>query len=162
MFLKSLERSERFNIEAVSAEQYGNLGRVYSAQEKVNESFRAHRQALHFYKQIGDEIGIANEYCGLAIVYTQVGDFASALEYYDNGLKICERIGNHQKTAACYFSLGETYNSIGQCEAARSHYEKSKALCCPSPQGSRDHPQLIRGVLNALQASGGFLKNVRY
>jgi class 3 adenylate cyclase/uncharacterized protein HemY len=88
-----------------------NIGIAYYYQGKYLEALDHYRQSLNFFKEIKDNVGIANVYSNIGTVYYAQGDDVKALENYLESLKYAELSGDKLRMLTTLNNVGAVYNN---------------------------------------------------
>lgn len=101
------------NIHFPKGEAYAlkNIGIAYYYQGKYLEALDYYRQSLNFFKEIKDNVGIANVYSNMGVVYYEQGDDVKALENYLESLKYAELSGDKLRMLTTLNNVGGVYNN---------------------------------------------------
>lgn len=88
-----------------------NIGIANYYQGKYLEALDYYRQSLTFFKDIKDNVGIANVYSNIGTVYYAQGDDVKALENYLESLKYAELSGDKLRMLTTLNNVGAVYNN---------------------------------------------------
>ena len=85
---------------------YSNLGIIYCNQGIYNDAIIMYRQAFKYASLLKDTYRMSMQLCGIALSYTTLENYDSALFYCDQSIKMCKK----QNQSVSYSMLG--YNQI--------------------------------------------------
>lgn len=97
-----------------------NIGTIFYYLSDYNNALDASIEALQYYKQSGDEVGVADAYNGVGSVYYAIDQNDKALEYLLKSKAICEQHNADEILQKVMDGLGQTYLNLKQYEAAES------------------------------------------
>ncbi|MFM2327808.1 MAG: hypothetical protein RIR31_2010, partial [Bacteroidota bacterium] len=120
------------NIHFQKGEAYAlkNIGITYYYQGKYIEALEHYRQSLKIFKDIADNVGIANMYNNIGVVYYDQGDDAKALENYLESLKFAELSGDKLRMLSALNNVGGVYNmKPATHEKALQYYLMALPIC---------------------------------
>jgi predicted ATPase/class 3 adenylate cyclase len=80
-----------------------------------------HGEALEFYRQVGDDSGVAFALMCLGAQHMEKGDHERAAPFLEEALALSRTIGDKRNTAG-------TLHNLGEVERQRGNYEQAKAL----------------------------------
>ncbi len=120
------------NIGFPKGEAYAlkNIGISYYYLNKYLEALDYYRQSLKFFKEIKDNVGIANIYSNIGAVYYEQGDDVKALDNYLESLKFAEISKNKLRMLTTLNNVGAVYaNKPATLDKALQYYLKALPIC---------------------------------
>lgn len=105
-----------------------NLGVLHIQFYKQNQSLLHYTKALDIFRQLGDDLEIANTLNNLGIVHESISAHDKTLEYYFQALELYTRLNNKDGATKVLNNIGSVYLSLTRYRDALKYYEKSLAL----------------------------------
>ena len=93
MYGKSLALSEALGRKEGMANQYGNLGNLYSIRGDLDRAEEMYEKSLEIDEALGRKEGMAKQYGNLGNLYATRGDFDRAEEMYEKSLALFQEVG---------------------------------------------------------------------
>ncbi len=106
------------------AKDYENIAQTYYIQEDINEAIEANEVAINIWKDLDDNIGLANIYKDKALYKAAKGKEKDALRYLERASNYLDKGGNAPETHQIYKAIAGIYESLG---AYRLAYQNHKA-----------------------------------
>lgn len=104
-------------------------GRIEYWQGKYASSRDHFRESLAIYRQVDDQVGVAQALNSLANVLCDLeADYDQAQTLYEESLSIAREIGDQFGVAKALVNLGALMQELGAYEEAKRFYEESLAL----------------------------------
>jgi tetratricopeptide (TPR) repeat protein len=128
---KSLEATSKIDTRDsrhVTAHTYYLQGAAHYRLADFDQALKACEESLRLYEEIDDYVGQARAYNNLAIVYSDIGDWAKSSEAYHQSLGINQKIGNIQEQGFVANNLGNVHQYRGDWDRAVELYQESNAI----------------------------------
>jgi len=100
------------------------LGWKYENEKALTEF----EQGLQLFKELNDNLGLADSYLGMGSVYIAKGDYTKSQEYLSNALRHAEKSGNKEKISQILHFTGTSYFQSGNEPAALENWERGFAI----------------------------------
>ena len=122
--------AEKINFRQGQAYALKHIGITYYFQGKYPEALDHYNQSLNIFKEISDNVGIANMHSNIGVIYYDQGDDAKALENYLQSLKFAELSGDKLRILTALNNVGGVYNQKKEThDKALEYYLKALPLC---------------------------------
>lgn len=130
-FESALDRLERTELAAddrlrLRARCRVGLGQVAVERGEYDEAETLYRNALAAYRELDDQLGIADSLRHLGSVAQLRSNLDAAETRYARSLRIYLDLGANRKTAQALSDLGSVAQDRGDFETARRHYHESR------------------------------------
>lgn len=129
-------------IELVNA--YNQKGNLLSNLALLDSSLIWYQKALQIASENDDNLGIAKVANNIALVYTDQGEYLSAIDYYHLSIEKSELIDDIQSVGDAYNNLGSLFTQIEDYEQALEYHNKAYII----RQDSDDPLKLSSVLLN--------------
>ena len=90
---------------------------------------KGYEESLGLYRELGGELGVANESDNLGDVLLGLGDLSGALNSYGAALAIYQRIGHPDGIPLAKNGLGDVLLMMGKHQEAKKMYQESLEAC---------------------------------
>jgi len=147
-YLKSLEITEKLNIEHVTAKTYHQLGRIAQEKREFAAAEKWYLKSLEISEKLGNEHGAAITYHQLGIIAGEQRDFTASEKWCLKSLAITEKQGDEHGAAKTYNQLGTIAQDQRDFTAAEKWYLKSLAIT--EKQGNEHGAALTYNQLGVL------------
>lgn len=128
--IEAKKLAEKINFPKGRAYALKNIGIAYYFQGKYVEALDNYTQSLNQFKEIKDNVGIANLYNNIGVIYYDQGDDAKALENYLLSLKYSELSGDKLRILSALNNVGGVYNiKDATYDKALQYYLRALPLC---------------------------------
>lgn len=131
-FAEKVEDSELFKLKLLSAWSTGYsllfLGLTYKNLGKTEKSFEMFRQAIAFAEKSHYTQVKAKALSGLAELYREQGEFATALSHHSESIELLEKIGAKCDLAEAHYQLALTYQKMSDAEKSQTAFQKAIRL----------------------------------
>ncbi len=128
----------KHDFKSLGGEAVRYLGNVLIDQGFPKEAESHYRQALEFFREVGNREGIARTMNNLGVSFTERGDYEQGLEFYTQALTMHRELNDLVGEGAVLNNLGEVHRFRGDYEEAERLYqislEKDKELGDPYGQ----------------------------
>jgi tetratricopeptide (TPR) repeat protein len=124
--LKAFYLSRRIGEADPAAEACDVLGLIRIDQGKPARAVRKYQTAAAYYLQSGRERSAADDYAGIAALYTKMSEPMLAFLNYDKALAYYQRAGAWSDIAKIRYNMGLLYREQGKLTQAREEFEKSE------------------------------------
>ena len=122
--------SEETGFKSGEAYALKHIGITYYYQGKYLEALDQYNQSLNIFKELNDNVGIANMYNNIGVIYYDQGDDAKALENYLQSLKFAEFSGDKLRILSALNNVGGVYNQKNaKHDKALEYYLKALPIC---------------------------------
>jgi signal transduction histidine kinase/tetratricopeptide (TPR) repeat protein len=100
--------------------QIGRLKRDHegTAADALTDMF----EALKLYREIGDDVQIANSLNDISIVYANSEDFDKSLDYFKQALAIFKKMGDEKGESYALNNIGIIYQELGDEASAKKYF----------------------------------------
>lgn len=100
--------------------QIGRLKRDHdeTAADALTDMF----DALKLYREIGDDVQIANSLNDISIVYANSEDFEKSLDYFKQALAIFKKMGDEKGESYALNNIGIIYQDLGDEVSAKKYF----------------------------------------
>jgi signal transduction histidine kinase len=123
--LETLEKSERINYTKGRADAMLHIGRLKRDQNKEVEALNHMFDALKLYREIGDNVQIANSLNDISIIYANSGDFKNSLNYFKQALEIFRQTGDEKGESYALNNIGIIYQEMKDEASAKDYFIQS-------------------------------------
>jgi signal transduction histidine kinase len=123
--LKTLEKSEQINYVKGRADALLHIGRLKRDQSKDVEALNHMFDALKLYREIGDNVQIANSLNDISIIYANSGDFKNSLSYFKQALEIFRQTGDEKGESYALNNIGIIYQEMDDEASAKDYFIQS-------------------------------------
>jgi len=123
--LKSLETSEKINDTKGRADAILHIGRLKRDQNKVVEALNHMFDALKLYREISDNVQIANSLNDISIIYANSGDFKNSLTYFQQALEIFRQTGDEKGESYALNNIGIIHQEMNDRASAKDYFLQS-------------------------------------
>jgi predicted ATPase/DNA-binding SARP family transcriptional activator len=113
-------------IQALAAMPQSNLIQAWGA--VLAEDKPRFEQNLALYRELGDQIGVAEALFGLGWVAIRTGSNAEAQQHFEDSLALYRVMGNHLRAADVLIVLGWAARGLGLYDQARRLFQESTDL----------------------------------
>lgn len=79
-------------------------------------------KALKLYREIGDDVQIANSLNDISIVYANSEDYEKSLEYFKQALDIFKKMGDEKGESYALNNIGIIYQELGDDVSAKKYF----------------------------------------
>ena len=100
------------------ARAYNHIGIVKNVQSRYLESIDAYQKAAKIYLSINYIDGLLSIYNNIGVIYSQVGNHASALEYFHKTFKLAEEEENQEVMVLSKINIANTWYESGDYHQA--------------------------------------------
>ena len=83
------------------------------------------RQAIAFAEESHYTQVKAKALSGMAELYREQGEFATALSHHSESIELLDKIGAKCDLAEAYYQLALTYQKMGQCDQSQEDFDKA-------------------------------------
>jgi CHAT domain-containing protein/predicted negative regulator of RcsB-dependent stress response len=101
---------------------------VHSILGEEQLALTLHKQALEYFRAIGNQQGEAASLNGVASAYLDLNEYQAAFDNYSAALRLYEAIGNRDFVALNNFLVGKVLYQRGEIDRALTYYRKSLDL----------------------------------
>ena len=133
-YFKALKIDEELRNKNGIALHFGNIGNVYGAQQKkqnskvkndslVNLALEYYFKALKIEDELGDKAGIAINFGNIGELYIGQKKFKEAKDFIDKSLSIAKEIRDKVRCQDDYSHYSELDSTLGNYKAAFEHYK---------------------------------------
>ncbi len=100
--------------------QIGRLKRDHdgTAADALTDMF----DALKLYREIGDDVQIANSLNDISIVYANSEDYQKSLDYFKQALEIFKKMGDEKGESYALNNIGIIYQELGDEASAKKYF----------------------------------------
>ena len=123
--LKTLEKSVKINDPKGRADAMLHIGRLKRDQNKEVEALNHMFDALKLYREIGDNVQIANSLNDISIIYATSGDFKNSLNYFKQALEIFRQTGDEKGESYALNNIGIIYQEMNDQASAKDYFIQS-------------------------------------
>jgi signal transduction histidine kinase len=123
--LKTLEKSERAHYTKGRADAMLHIGRLKRDQSKEVEALKDMFDALKLYREIGDNVQIANSLNDISIIYANSGDYKNSLDYFRQALEIFRQMGDEKGESYALNNMGIIYQEMKDEASAKDYFIQS-------------------------------------
>jgi tetratricopeptide (TPR) repeat protein len=123
--LKTLEKAEKINDPKGSADAMLHIGRLKRDQNNDVEALNHMFDALKLYRDIGDNVQIANSLNDISIIYANSGDFKNSLTYFKQALEIFRQTKDEKGESYALNNIGIIYQEMNDEASARDYFIQS-------------------------------------
>ena len=123
--LKTLEKSEKVNDTLGRADALLHIGRLERDQSKTVEALNHMFDALKLYREIGNNVQIANSLNDISIIYANSGDFKNSLAYFKQALEIFKQTGDEKGESYALNNIGIIYQELKDEVSAKDYFIQS-------------------------------------
>mgnify|MGYP001829045227 FL=1 len=121
--------AHQINFRAGEALACKNIGLGYYFLGEYAEAARFWEPSLQIYKELGEDLMVANLLSNLGAIYYSVGENVEAIEYYLSALKFAEQGADTARLATLYMNIGLAYSEMpATYDTARNYYFRSIAI----------------------------------
>ncbi len=124
-FTKALKLNTELERKGGIAQNYLNIGNVYSIKGELDKALDYYNKALKINEELGRKEEIAGCYVNIGNVYRIKDKLDKALDYYNKALKINEELGRKGLTATIYRNIGVIYGIKGELDKALNYFLKA-------------------------------------
>ncbi|MEG4838072.1 tetratricopeptide repeat protein [Microcoleus sp. B9-D4] len=104
------------------------MGLTYKNLGEPEKSFEMFRQAIAFAEKTHYTQVKAKALSGLAELYREQGEFATALSHHSESIELLDKIGAKCDLAEAYYQLALTYQKMGDAEKSQTAFQKAIQL----------------------------------
>lgn len=122
---ETLEKSERIHYTKGRADAMLHIGRLKRDQNKEVEALGHMFDALKLYREIGDNVQIANSLNDISIIYANSGDFKNSLDYFKQALEIFKQTGDEKGESYALNNIGIIYQEMKDEASAKDYFIQS-------------------------------------
>jgi signal transduction histidine kinase/tetratricopeptide (TPR) repeat protein len=123
--LASLNRSEVLQYTKGRADALLHIGRLKRDQDNVVEALNEMFTALKLYREINDQVQIANALNDISIIYANSGDYQKSLEYFTQALGIFRQMGDTKGESYALNNIGMIYLELNDEKMAKDYFIQS-------------------------------------
>ena len=127
-FLKSIKISEALSLPDLTANNYNNIGTVYSYMGNHSKAAEYFEKFLDAVLKSGDGYGKFSALTNIAETYVKTNELDKALEYDMEALQITRSIPDSSGIAIALFNIGDVYQKKGDPNRALEYIEQSLAI----------------------------------
>ena len=121
----SLKKAEAINYTKGRADALLHIGRLNRDQDKHGEALKKMFIALTLYRQINDNVQIANALNDISIIYATTGDYKKSLEYFEQALDIFQKTGDEKGESYALNNIGLIYQELKDEAMAKKYFLRS-------------------------------------
>lgn len=119
----SLKKANAINYVKGKADALLQIGRLKrdhdgTAADALIDMF----DALKLYREIGDDVQIANSLNDISIVYANSEDYEKSLEYFKQALDIFKKMGDEKGESYALNNIGIIYQELGDDVSAKKYF----------------------------------------
>ncbi|MEG4961518.1 MULTISPECIES: tetratricopeptide repeat protein [unclassified Microcoleus] len=104
------------------------MGLTYKNLEEFDKSFEMFRQAIAFAEKSHYTQVKAKALSGMAELYREQGEFATALSHHSESIELLDKIGAKCDLAEAYYQLALTYQQMGDAEKSQTAFQEAIRL----------------------------------
>ena len=104
------------------------MGLTYKNLGELDKSFEMFRQAIAFAEKTHYTQVKAKALSGMAELYREQGEFATALSHHSESIELLDKIGAKCDLAEAYYQLALTYQKMGDAEKSQTAFQKAIRL----------------------------------
>ena len=116
------------NLEIEYARASVHLGRIYYYLGDVQKELAQYMKALKIYEERSDEVGMADVYSGMSLMYYDQHDYDAAFEYIKKAIQIDKVGGKLRRLSRDYNNYAIIYEDVGPIDSAIIYHEKALDL----------------------------------
>ena len=125
-YKKALETYDSLEIDTYhKADLFRNLGKLHSVQGNHKSSLGYFDQAVEVYRELGDNMFLANTLSDMGNVHSLMGQHHIAIDKYKECIKVAIAHNFPSAEIIAYGNLGSEYLTMGQNEEAIAFLEKA-------------------------------------
>jgi len=117
----ALQSNDKLN----EGNNYHNLAEVYACLDDPKKTTEYYFKSMEIKDLLGNQIGLAMDYSGLADFYFEQKQYINALSYYQLSLKLYQKYKYLQGIAFAYLNIGNVYNEISRKDSAENYFHRS-------------------------------------
>jgi CHAT domain-containing protein/tetratricopeptide (TPR) repeat protein len=126
---QALQLFERYGNEPLEKRRAIALSaKIARKRGQIDRAIALYQQALALYQQSDDRLGTGRTYAGLANLYLQQKQFASAQHNYERAVELAAAEQDRDTLWYAYWGLGYCQHTAGELRAAIDSFQKSLAL----------------------------------
>ncbi|HEY9044801.1 MAG TPA: tetratricopeptide repeat protein, partial [Ohtaekwangia sp.] len=141
---KSLEKSKTIHYTKGQADALLQIGRLKRDQDNTVEALNNMFEALKLYREINDQVQIANSLNDISIVYANSNDLEKSLDYFKQSLEIFQQMGDEKGESYALNNIGIIYQDLGNEAMAKEYFIKSLKI----KEKNKDLYGISRGYSN--------------
>jgi tetratricopeptide (TPR) repeat protein len=104
------------------------MGLTYKNLGEIEKSFEMFRQAIAFAEKTHYTQVKAKALSGMAELYREQGEFATALFHHSESIELLDKIGAKCDLAEAYYQLALTYQKMGDAEKSQTAFQEAIRL----------------------------------
>jgi tetratricopeptide (TPR) repeat protein len=104
------------------------MGLTYKNLGKPEKSFEMFRQAIAFAEKTHYTQVKAKALSGMAELYREQGEFATALSHHSESIELLDKIGAKCDLAEAHYQLALTYQKMGDTEKSQTPFQEAIRL----------------------------------
>jgi len=104
------------------------LGQTYNNLEEHEKSFNMYHAAIAYAQESHYTQVKAKALSGMAELYREQGEFATALSHHSESIELLEKIGAKCDLAEAHYQLALTYQKMGEAEKSQTAFQKAIRL----------------------------------
>lgn len=127
-FFKSIKISEAMALPDLTANNYNNIGTVYSYMGNHSKAAEYFKKFLDAVLLSGDGYGKFSALTNIAETYVKTNELDKALEYDIEALQISRSIPDSSGIAIALFNIGDVYQKKGDADRALEYIDQSLTI----------------------------------
>ena len=116
--LKAFELAREHQLVVQMGRASNNLASYYLSKSVLDSAIQFYEKSLEYYRQAGDERGIADVLGNMGMVYESKGDYTRSLDLNLESLRKFEQLNVRNGMANQSLAIGSVYMAMGQFERA--------------------------------------------
>lgn len=104
------------------------IGTSYNDMGEYDEALEAHMEGLSIAEKSGMSDRVGTALMNISLVYSSIGDKASAIKFLDSAVVVLEKINNQRGLAIAYINLGTTAFEGEMTQKAYLNFQKARDL----------------------------------
>jgi signal transduction histidine kinase len=119
----SLEKASAIHYTKGRADALLHIGRLKRDHDQGNaEALNDMFEALKLYREINDDVQIANALNDISIIYANSEDYKKSLEYFKQSLEMFRKLGDSKGESYALNNMGILYQDLGDEVSAKEHF----------------------------------------
>ncbi|WP_276374951.1 tetratricopeptide repeat-containing sensor histidine kinase [Chryseolinea sp. H1M3-3] len=121
----SLKKADAIQYTKGRADALLQIGRLKRDQDNAAEALTEMFTALKLYREINDQVQIANALNDISIIYANSGDYEKSLAYFKQALEIFRQMGDSKGESYALNNIGMIYQELNDDAMAKDYFLQS-------------------------------------
>ncbi|HLP10477.1 MAG TPA: tetratricopeptide repeat protein [Flavobacteriales bacterium] len=127
-FDRAIKIGKRIKSNGLLFAAIGNKGLVHHRLGDLDSAIACFNQSIPLCIKEKNDVGLANTYINISLLYTDKGNYKVALDYLFKALKLGQKINHYQVQSSVLNNIGNLYHYQKQLEKATEYYTKARVL----------------------------------